>query len=413
MDSIARGTPVVELLVIQATPFCNIDCVYCYLPNRSLKRRMSELTLTRTFERVFASPFLGSSLTVLWHAGEPLVPGIEYYDRAFAILERHKPKRLHVQHNFQTNGILLTLAWIEFFKSHKVKVGLSLDGPAHLHDRYRQTRKRTGTFAQVMQGLQLLRDSEIAFDVITVLTRDSLRGARELFEFYVANGIRRVAFNVEEIEGRHTRSSLQSSGVDHAVRRFYREFMTLAASNANVPEVREFAGAFHSIANPASADYGNPMAEPLRTISVGVNGELSTFSPELLGYGSERHGPFVFGNVHDNEIADILCDERFQILNADIERGVANCRRTCEYFEICRGGCPANKFFERGTFESTETLFCRLSKKAVIDVVLKQAERSLDAAQHFANAEVGRKQDPVMGCMRLNKSDEMKSDRML
>lgn len=377
---IRRDGSVIELLVIQATPFCNVDCAYCYLPNRSSKQRMSELTLMRTFERVFSSPFLGDALTVLWHAGEPLVPGIAYYEQAFAILERHKPKHLHIWHSLQTNGTLLTLAWIDFFKSYNVKVGLSLDGPAYLHDRYRQTRKRTGTFALAMRGLQLLRDNEMAFDVITVLTRESLGCARELFEFYIENGIRRVAFNVEEIEGRHTRSSLQNSGIDNAVRRFYREFMTIAASNANNPEVREFTGAFHSIANPASAHYGNPMSEPLRTISVGVNGELSTFSPELLGYGSKRYGPFVFGNVHDDDIADILRNDRFIMVNAEIERGVANCRSTCEYFDICRGGCPGNKFFENGTFESTETLFCRLAKKAVIDVVLDQAERSLDAA---------------------------------
>jgi uncharacterized protein len=56
------------------------------------------------------------------------------------------------------------------------------------------------------------------------------------------------------------------------------------------------------------------------------------------------------------------------------------CRQTCEYFDICLGGCPANKIFENGTFDSTETLFCRLAKKAVIDVVLERVERSFDLA---------------------------------
>lgn len=341
---------------------------------------MSESTLAQTFERVFSSPFLPDTLTVLWHAGEPLVPGIAYYERAFEILAQRKPTELAVRHNFQTNGTLLTQAWAEFFKAHDVKIGLSLDGPASLHDRYRQTRQRTGTFDQVMRGLRILRENKLPFTVITVLTRDSLRLARELFEFYVDNGIEQVGFNIEEVEGDHTLSSLQTDDVDRDARRFYREFMDLAVLHPNKLEVREFTGAFHMIANPASAQYGNPMAEALRTISVGVNGELSTFSPELLGYASEPYGPFVFGNVHDNNIADILSNPAFLIVNAEIERGLTNCRRTCEYFEICLGGCPVNKFFENGTFESTETLFCRLSKKAVIDVVLAQIERSLDAA---------------------------------
>jgi uncharacterized protein len=373
-------SPVVDLLVLQATPFCNIDCTYCYLPHRSSRQRMSESTLARTFERVFSSPFLSNSLTVLWHAGEPLVPGIAYYQRAFEILAQRKPKDLAVTHNFQTNGTLLTPAWIEFFKAHNVMIGVSLDGPASMHDRCRQTRKRMGTFDQVMRGLRILRENEYSFNVITVLTLDSLKSARELFDFYTENGIEQVAFNIEEVEGGHTQSSLQTADVDHAARRFYQEFMDLAASRSNKLEVREFTGAYHAIVNPASAQYGNPMTEPLRALSVGVNGELSTFSPELLGYGTERHGPFVFGNVHDNNIADMLTNDRFLTVNAEIERGLANCRRTCEYFELCLGGCPVNKLFENGTFESTETLFCRLSKKAVIDVVLGQIERGLNAA---------------------------------
>src|SRR6202043_114155 len=64
--AMSPGPGPLELLVLQPTPFCNIDCAYCYLPNRSSRQRMSEYTLARTFERVFSSPFLSESLTVLW-----------------------------------------------------------------------------------------------------------------------------------------------------------------------------------------------------------------------------------------------------------------------------------------------------------------------------------------------------------
>jgi uncharacterized protein len=303
-----------------------------------------------------------------------------YYERAFDLLNQIKPSRLSIRHSFQTNGILVTQSWIDFFKAHNVRVGLSLDGPEYLHDRYRRTRARTGTFSNVMRGLRLLCYNEYPFHVITVLTSESLKSARELFDFYVGHGISEVGFNIEEIEGTHTSSSLLNSESDSAIRRFYRDFMELMARHPNNLQIREFMGACHSIVNPVSIQYGNPMAEPLRTISVGVNGELSTFSPELLGYGDGSRS-FVFGNVHHNDISDILDDVNFQAVNAEIQRGLVNCRRSCEYYEICQGGCPANKFFENGSFESTETLFCRLSKKAVIDVVLEQIESSMAAAQ--------------------------------
>jgi uncharacterized protein len=371
----------IEMLVLQATPFCNLDCSYCYLPQRSSTRRMSEATLDRACERVFASPFVASELTILWHAGEPLVPGVEYYQRAFAIIDRRRPAGLTLKHNFQTNATLLDQRWVDFFKAQKrVTVGVSIDGPAQLHDRCRKTRRGGGSLDQVMRGVRVLQDNGFPFHVITVLTRESLVCARELFEFYVSNGISQIAFNVEEIEGDHRSSSLQGGDIDCAIRRFYREFLELVDAGSAKLEVREFVGAFAGIANPESAHYGNPMAHALRTVSVGVNGEIGTFSPELLGYGSERHGEFVFGNVHEDALTDVLSNPKFQAVDAEIERGLERCRKGCDYFEICLGGSPVNKLFENGSFDSTETLFCRLSKKAVIDVVLERVERTLDLA---------------------------------
>jgi len=231
-----------------------------------------------------------------------------------------------------------------------------------------------------MRGVRVLQDNAYPFHVITVLTRESLRCVREMFDFYVDNGFTQIAFNIEEVEGDHHASSLQQDGIDAQVRTFFREFIELVDAHGSKLEVREFLGAFAGISNADAARYGNPMAQALRVVSVGVNGELSTFSPELLGNSTPRHGSFVFGNVHDDAIADMLTDTKFQTVQAEIERGLERCRRDCGYFDICLGGSPVNKLFENGSFDSTETLFCRLSKKAVIDVVLERVENELDLA---------------------------------
>jgi uncharacterized protein len=366
-----------ETLVLQSTPFCNIDCAYCYLPHRSSKQRMSEHTLEQTFRRVFSSPFVNNHLTVLWHAGEPLVLGVDYYRTALELLERHRRPDVSVTVHFQTNGTLLNQEWIDFFRATGAQVGVSLDGPAELHDRSRKTRRGTGTYQEVMRGVRLLQSNDFSFHVITVLTRESLRSAAKMFEFYAQNHITDVAFNVEEIEGIHNSSSLGSDDASAQMRGFLRDFFELAESQQPGIRVRELAGAFQAIVNAASNAYGNPMVEPLRFVSVGVNGEISTFSPELLGYGDARHPTFVFGNVHDNELADILQNPAFLDANAEIERGISKCQSSCQYFDLCLGGVPGNKFFENGTFDSGETLFCRLAKQAVIDVVLERVENSL------------------------------------
>jgi uncharacterized protein len=367
---------VLELLVVQATPFCNVDCAYCYLPNRSSTARMSEATLERLFESVFSSPFVSDRLTVLWHAGEPLVAGVDYYRRVFAIIERLNRSSIRVTHSIQTNGTLLNRDWIEFFRQHNVRIGISLDGPPHLHDRYRRNRNGGGTYEKVLQAVRLLRRNDYPFHVITVLTRQSLSAAHELFSFYIEHGISDVAFNIEEVQGEHSRSSFQEEDPGEAVRSFFRDFLGLVESHPGKLEVREFAGVFGMITDSRAADCDNPQTEPMRIVTVGVNGELSTFSPELIGSRSERYKNFIFGNVHQGGLAGVVSQRNFMDVCADIQLGVHRCRQSCEYFELCLGGAPANKFFENGGFDSAETLHCRLSKKALIDIALERLERA-------------------------------------
>jgi uncharacterized protein len=309
-----------------------------------------------------------------------LVLDTSYYFRAFEIIRERKPKQLEIRHNFQTNGVLINQVWADFFRDNEITVGLSIDGPKILHDAHRRTRTGRGTFDRVIRGVRILSENNIPFHVITVLTRESLRSARELFDFYLEMGIRNVGFNVEEIEGNHRSSSLQDVHVDAETRAFFDKIYDLCESQPGTLSVREIGSAFHAIVNPESQKYGNPLTEPLRMLTVSVDGDLSTFSPELLGYESDRYGSFVFGNIHQNELSSLLDDAKFKFVNAEIERGLAQCKSGCEYFDLCRGGAPVNKFFENGSFDSTETLFCRLTKKAVIDVVLARLEASIKAA---------------------------------
>jgi uncharacterized protein len=61
----------------------------------------------------------------------------------------------------------------------------------------------------------------------------------------------------------------------------------------------------------------------------------------------------------------------------EINRGIEMCRAECKYFPVCGGGDPSNKMFENGTFASTTTLYCRLTKKRVADFVMDAIESRL------------------------------------
>src|SRR5262249_47280546 len=207
MTSAGKVRPL-ELLVIQPTPFCNLDCSYCYLPDSSNKRKMTLETLEKTFNWVFSSGLVRQPLTLLWHAGEPMVLPASFYEEATRLLERCNTSGFEITQSFQTNATLVNEERCDFIRRRKVQVGVSVDGPDFLNDRHRKTRKGGGTLDRVLRGMQLLRDHDIFFDVITVLTSTSLDYPDELFDFYIEHGIMNVAFNVEEIEGPHVASSL-------------------------------------------------------------------------------------------------------------------------------------------------------------------------------------------------------------
>jgi uncharacterized protein len=368
--------PKIELLVIQPTPFCNIDCRYCYLPERSSRAVVAPDTLSNLFSQVFASGWVRDCLSVVWHAGEPLVLPVEFYRNAFLTIAASRPAELRVAHSFQTNGTLIDDAWCDFFAEQHVNIGVSIDGPRRLNDRNRVTRAGRGTFDKTIAGIRLLRRHGIPFHVISVLSLDSMLAPAEMFDFYVSEGIEEVCFNVEESEGDHVSRSFADSGIEAAYYRFLSEFWRLSSTMpGKIAFIREIEHALQQVIRPKDAPFSNQLVEPFAITSMDCAGNISTFSPELLGLKDAKYGDFLLGNVNRDRLVDMPLRANFARMLEDIEAGVAMCRDRCEYFSVCGGGEPVNKLAENGTFISTETTYCRLTKMRATDLVLDALER--------------------------------------
>ena len=113
-----------SLIIIQASPFCNIDCSYCYLPHRSDRTALTIENLQQIFARLVTFPTVSGRVTVLWHAGEPLVLGVDYYRAAFAAIRDLCPSGLEIAHYFQTNGMLIDDAWCDLLHEWNVSIGI-------------------------------------------------------------------------------------------------------------------------------------------------------------------------------------------------------------------------------------------------------------------------------------------------
>ena len=378
----------VQLLVVQPTPFCNLDCDYCYLPDRSDRSRQSFELLECAVERVLDSPWFAGPFTLLWHAGEPLALPVAYYDEACsrlrALLARRGLPPDTILPSLQTNAIVINAAWCDCFERNNIHVGVSLDGPAFLHDAHRRTRTGRPSHAAAMRGIGWLQRRGIPFQVICVLTAESLQHPEAMAAFFLEHGISDVGFNMEETEGSNARSSLDAAGAEQRAleeqyRRFLGVFWRHSLEQPDRLRIREFEGVT-SLAAGGDRLACTDMNHPFAIVNVDVHGNVSTFDPELLSVPIAEVGAFHFGNVRTHSLEDLAASAAFQRVHAEITAGVALCRSSCEYFGLCGGGAGSNKYWEHGRFDVSATQHCRYRIQLVADVVVAGMEKELGLA---------------------------------
>jgi uncharacterized protein len=249
-----------------------------------------------------------------------------------------------------------------------------LDGPRHIHDASRVDRAGKGTLDRVLHGLTLLQQNDIHPSIIMVLTHSALAYPDEIWQFFAEHCLTRLAFNIEEIEGVHTFSSLRTSGTLTQYKRFFARLLELRDMCENPPYVRELDTLINRLTFANTFSVHSRQSTPMAILSFDCEGNVSTFSPELLTMTDPDSGDFTFGNVFDETLEELPQCQKFLDINALIQEGVSRCKQTCQYFVYCGGGAPSNKLYENKTFDSTETMYCRLGKQVLMDVVLDYLE---------------------------------------
>lgn len=384
-----------RLLILQPTPFCNIDCSYCYLPDRGNRSRMTVETASLAVSRLKDDGLLGDNLTVVWHAGEPLVLPVDFYEAVVVAMGEAAGAGVRVTHSIQTNATLIDDAWCRFFAEHQIRIGVSVDGPADLHDRHRRTRTGKGTHAAAQRGLLALRRHGIDHHAIAVVTAASLEQADAIHAFFRDADIHEVGFNFDEAEGGHGESSL--TGRDDAHRAFIEKMLAHMLASRGQFQVRELVSAMRLVAEgvPRYRWRGlslpdNAQTLPLAFVNVAWNGDFSTFSPELLGQPAPGFGDFILGNVHRGGYLEASREEPFRRLWSEIRRSIDACAAACRYFDYCGGGAPANKLYENGRFDSAETLYCRSMIQRPFEAVLGALEATPPTSVAVAAKECSR-----------------------
>src|SRR3954454_3780233 len=144
----------ISLVVLQPTSLCNLNCRYCYVPERMNASVMDDQTLELAIGKVLRSSLTAPSVEFLWHAGEPLTVGMGFYRRACDFVKMHNQRQLRVRQTIQTNATLIDRDWCQFFADEKFGLGVSVDGPEFLHDKQRSNWSGRGSHKKVMRGIE-------------------------------------------------------------------------------------------------------------------------------------------------------------------------------------------------------------------------------------------------------------------
>ncbi len=181
-----------SLLIKPSAADCNLRCAYCFYLGRRASTSAHPRMTYETLERVIAS-YMGSRQTVAytfsWQGGEPGLMGLPFFEKAVELERRHAPPGAVVCNGFQTNGTLITDELAAFFAEYKFLCGVSLDGPAQVHDHYRKTTAGQPTHALVRKGIDRLRRRGVDVNVLALVNDRTVKQPRQIYGYFKNHGL--------------------------------------------------------------------------------------------------------------------------------------------------------------------------------------------------------------------------------
>ena len=191
------GPAAFNIMLKPAGSLCNLDCQYCYYLDKTEIYGGREPRMTGEMLETVIREYIAANdvpeVTFNWHGGEPLILGLDFYRKAIELEKKYAGDKT-VHNTIQTNGTLLNAQWADFFRDNDFLVGISLDGPKDIHDKYRRDKGGAPTFDRVLRGLQYLRDHDVQFNTLSTVNKASEGRGQEVYLFLKSVGSRYMQF---------------------------------------------------------------------------------------------------------------------------------------------------------------------------------------------------------------------------
>ena len=351
---------------------CNMSCDYCFyleketIYGKQMPMRMDDATLRQYIRQQVKAQARLPELSFTWQGGEPTLGGLDFFKTIVKYQKRYSHGK-PVQNSIQTNGLLIDDRWAGFLAEHQFLVGISIDGPEHLHDRYRVSKGRKPTFKRVMAAIERMSKHQVEFNTLTVINDHNCDHGLEVYRFLksIGSDFHQYIPIVELMES-DARIDEQAAQLIFPVQR-KNNVMTTFSVPGSVAGVAEMTG------------YGKFMTEVFDEWVKQDVGQIyvrlfETVLAQTLGYPPsicifqktcgnalvlEQNGDlypcdhFVYedlklGNINNDYAIDLAKSNKQQSFGNSKETTLTDMCRRCEFLELCNGGCPKHRINDIG-----------------------------------------------------------------
>ncbi len=336
-------------VIFKPTEACNARCIYCDVVHKKPRGPVTmpletlELFFSRVNEFLLERPH--EPLEIIWHGGEPLLLGPDYFARALAFQQKHcaaTADRIH--HSIQSNLTLFRREFTEILKALGINtLGTSYDPIGNIRGLGRSRDWRTYN-QKFMDAIALIEAEGFNWGVIYVVTKLSLAKPLEIFQF-LANLTPKGSFMFNPV-------LIYDRRFEHlkVTPEEYADFLgailpTWWAHQAELPQVQPF----ESLA-------GN-LLEESRLLMCSDSGECAYNHINLLPDGSLSHcgrsadwGLLDYGSIFEKSFSQVLADPQRDLLRQRNTILPETDCQGCRFWPICHGGCPLDAWSGSGSF---------------------------------------------------------------
>ncbi len=322
---------------------CNLNCRYCYYLEKEqlYPDKESFIMPDHILEQYIVQHVEASTERIInfsWHGGEPTVAGLDFFRKVVMLQQRYKPTDRIIINGMQTNGTLLDDAWCSFLSDEKFLVGISIDGPAELHNIYRVYKDNKPSFDRVMRGYELLKKHNVSTEVLCVVHADNVRHPLKVYRFFKQLGVQYITFlplvqQVPGSDGKVTASTVPAEDFGNFMCAIFDEWVARDIGKIKIQLFEEATRtAFnqdHTLCIFRQTCGGVPVVER--------NGDFYSCDH----YVDQDH---LLGNIQDIPLVELL--------ESDAQKAFGQAKRdtlpeyciSCEVRDMCNGECPKNRF---------------------------------------------------------------------